>query len=51
MSSVIIGNNEIEYNVTHKSKRNVNIRVEPDLTIKVSAPRWVSKSDIEKIIY
>lgn len=51
MSSVIIGNKEIEYNVIHKSKRNVNIRVEPDLTIKVSSPRWVSKSDIEKIIY
>ncbi len=36
--------------MNHNSKKNVNIRVNTDLTLNVSAPKWVVKSELEKIL-
>lgn len=50
MRSIVLNNKIIEYDVNYNSKKNVNIRIKSDLTLKVSAPRWVVKSELERII-
>ena len=50
MKSIILNNKIIEYNVKYNSKKNVNIRIKSDLTLNVSAPRWVVKSELERIL-
>ncbi len=50
MRTIILNNKIIEYDVKYNAKKNINIAVNPDLTIKVSAPRWVLKSQVEKVL-
>lgn len=50
MRSIVLNNKIIEYKVNYNSKKNVNIRVKSDLTLNISAPRWVVKSELERII-
>ena len=50
METITINNKEIEYEISYKAKRNINIRIESDSKIKVSAPRRVSKAEIRKVI-
>ena len=50
MRSIVLNNKIIEYRVNYNSKKNVNIRIKPDLTLNVSAPRWVLKSELERIL-
>ncbi len=50
MRSIVLNNKIIEYELNYKSKKNVNIRVADDLTLKVSAPRWILKSELNRIL-
>lgn len=50
METIVINNKEIEYEISYKSKRNINIRIESDSKIKVSAPRRVSKAEIKNAL-
>ncbi len=50
MRSIVLNNRIVEYNVNYNSKKNVNIRVKSDLTLNISAPRWVVKSELERIL-
>ena len=50
MRSIILNNKIIEYNVNYNSKKNVNIRIKSDLTLNISAPKWVVKSELERIL-
>lgn len=50
MRSIVLNNKIVEYNVKYNSKKNVNIRIKSDLTLNVSAPRWVVKSELERIL-
>lgn len=50
MRSIVLNNKIVEYNVNYNSKKNVNIRVKSDLTLNISAPRWVVKSELERIL-
>ena len=50
MKTIVLNNRIIEYELKRNAKKNVNIRVEPNLTLNVSAPRWVLKGEIERIL-
>jgi len=50
MRSIVLNNKIVEYRVNYNSKKNVNIRIKSDLTLNVSAPRWVLKSELERIL-
>lgn len=50
MKSIVLNNKIIEYDVNYNSKKNVNIRIKSDLTLNISAPRWVMKSELERIL-
>ena len=50
MRTIILNNKIIEYDIKYNAKKNVNILVKPDLTVKVSAPRWVLKGEVERIL-
>ena len=50
MRSIVLNNKIVEYDVNYNSKKNVNIRVKSDLTLNISAPRWVVKSELERIL-
>ena len=50
MRSIVLNNKIVEYRVNYNSKKNVNIRIKPDLTLNVSAPKWVLKSELERIL-
>ena len=50
MRSIILNNKIVEYDLKYNAKKNVNIRIKSDLTLRVSAPRWVLKGEIERII-
>ena len=51
MRSIIIDDKLVEYELNYTSKKNVNIRIRPNLTLFVSTPRWVTKSEMERILY
>ena len=51
MRSIVLNNKIIEYDLKHNSKKNVNIHIKPDMTLAVSAPRWVLKGELERILY
>ena len=40
----------IEYNITRKRVKNINIRIDKDNKIEVSASRFVSNTEIEKVL-
>ena len=50
MRSIVLNNKIIEYHVNYNSKKNVNIRIKSDITLNISAPRWVVKSELERIL-
>ena len=50
MRSIILNNKIIQYDLKYNAKKNVNIHIKPDLTVKVSAPRWVLKGELERIL-
>lgn len=50
MRSIVLNNKIVEYDVRYNAKKNVNIRIKSDLTLNVSAPRWVVKSELERIL-
>ena len=50
MRSIVLNNKIVEYNVNYNSKKNVNIRVKSDLTLNISAPKWIVKSELERIL-
>ena len=50
MRTIVLNNKIVEYNVNYNSKKNVNIRIKSDLTLNISAPRWVLKSELERIL-
>lgn len=41
---------EFEYTLTRRARRNVNFRIKSDGEIYISAPRYVSKKDLEAMI-
>ncbi len=40
----------LEYEFTPKQVKNINLRVRPDGSVTVSAPRWVSKGQVEDFL-
>lgn len=50
MRSIVLNNKIVEYNLNYNSKKNVNIRIKSDLTLNISAPKWVVKSELERIL-
>ncbi len=50
MRTIILNNKIVEYNLKYNAKKNVNVHIQPDLTLKVSAPRWVMKGEVERIL-
>lgn len=51
MPSFVYKDNIIEYSLSRKAKRNVNFRITNNGDICISAPRYVSKAELEKMIY
>ncbi len=51
MRTIIFDNKIIEYELNRKAKKNINIYINPNSTLKVSAPRWALISEIEKVLY
>ena len=51
MPQIVYKNNVIEYTLSRNAKKNVNFRIKPDGEICISAPRRVSKAELEKMIY
>ena len=50
-SFIEFNGNTIEYNLTRKNVKNINMRVKPNRTVFVSAGYGVSVSQIEKALY
>jgi hypothetical protein len=50
MDYVIFNNKKIEYTLTRKNVKNINLRIHPDLSISVSANKYVPKRVIEEFI-
>ena len=50
LKSVSLDGKIIEYNLTYKKVKNINIRVKSDLTVNVSAPYKISESQIVRFI-
>jgi len=50
MPNFIYENNIIEYTLTRNAKRNVNFRIKTTGEVCISAPRYVSKAELEKMI-
>lgn len=40
----------IDYELTFKKVKNINLRVKPDGTVQVSAPKWVGKAGVERFL-
>ena len=51
MPIFIYKNNIIEYTLSRNAKKNVNFRIKPTGEVYISAPRRVSKIELEKMIY
>ena len=51
MPSFIYKNNIIEYTLSRNAKKNVNFRIKSDGNVYVSAPRRVSKKELEQMLY
>ena len=51
MRSIVLNNKIVQYDLKHSSKKNVNIHIKPDMTLAVSAPKWVLKGELERILY
>ena len=51
MPKIKYHNQVIEYTLSRKARRNVNFRIRTNGELLVSAPRRVSQTDIEKMIY
>lgn len=50
MYTIKIGANEIEYTISRRAKKYINISIKGDKTIHVSAPRRVPIYEIEKVL-
>lgn len=50
MDSVIYNGKEIEYTLTQKNVKNINLRIHPDGSVYVSANNLVPKAEIEEFI-
>lgn len=50
IKEIKLGGTAVEYELTKKSVKNINLRVLPDGKIKVSAPRRVSEKTVESFI-
>lgn len=48
--SIILGDRVVEYTLTYKRVKNINIRVKSNLTVSVSAPLGTSESQIIRFI-
>ena len=51
MPQFIYKNNIIEYTLSRNAKKNVNFRIKSTGEVCISAPRRVTKSELEKMIY
>ena len=40
----------ITYNLIRKKVKNINMRIKPDLSINVSAPTWVTNSEVDNFV-
>ena len=50
LRKVIYNDQVIEYNLQRKDVKNINLRIKPDLTVTVSANRWVSLKYIDDFV-
>ena len=50
MPTFIYQNNEIEYTLTRNAKKNVNFRIKSNGEIAISAPKYVTKAELNKMI-
>ena len=51
MPQFIYKNNIIEYTLSRNAKKNVNFRIKSTGEVCISAPRRVTKLELEKMIY
>ena len=51
MPTFIYKNQIIEYTLSRKARKNVNFRINSSGDIHISAPRYVTKKDLDKLIY
>lgn len=50
MPNLMINGVSIDYTLTRKSKKNINIKIKNNGEVCVSAPRYVNKKDLENIL-
>lgn len=50
MNTIKLNDKIIEYEISRNAKRNINIRIDSENKIKISAPRWVTISQINEVI-
>ena len=51
MPKFIYENNIIEYSLSRNAKKNVNFRIKPNGEVHISAPRRVTKIELEKMLF
>lgn len=47
---MIVKLGDIEYELTYKNVKNINLRIRPDGTVSVSANRWTSRKTIDAFV-
>ena len=50
MPSFIYNNQIFEYTLSRKARKNINFHIKSDGEISISAPRYISKAELEKIV-
>lgn len=47
---IVYNHTTIEYELQYKKVKNINLRVKPDGSVKVSANRWVSLGEVDRFV-
>ena len=47
---IVVEGREILYELTAKKVKNLNLRVRPDGSLAVSAPRWAARAEIDRFV-
>lgn len=50
LRTIELGNEQIEYSLTYKNVKNLNLRIKSDSTITVSAPSYITEVDVDEFV-
>ena len=50
IKEIVLENRKIEYTLTIKKVKNINLRIKPDGSVWVSANKWIKQTEIDKFL-